>query len=82
MVVHRKDPLASVKWLSAIELTDHPFAGYFQTTKYRYEVEGTAEPVRRPWVKTLTTPDNATSSAKKERVREGGPGQQPESGHS
>jgi DMSO/TMAO reductase YedYZ molybdopterin-dependent catalytic subunit len=47
--------VASVKWLSAIELTDHPFAGYFQTTKYRYEVEGTAEPVTLQRVKALIT---------------------------
>ena len=47
--------VASVKWLRAIELTGRPFAGYFQTTKYRYEVEGTAEPVTLQRVKALIT---------------------------
>jgi DMSO/TMAO reductase YedYZ molybdopterin-dependent catalytic subunit len=29
--------VASVKWLTEIEVTDRPFDGYFQTTKYWYE---------------------------------------------
>lgn len=29
--------VASVKWLSRIEVIDHPFKGYFQTKKYTYQ---------------------------------------------
>ncbi|MDQ4501460.1 sulfite oxidase [Sinomonas sp. ASV322] len=47
--------VASVKWLSAIELTDHPFAGYYQATKYRYESDETSEPVTLQRVKSLIT---------------------------
>ncbi|NUP75296.1 MAG: molybdopterin-dependent oxidoreductase, partial [Sinomonas sp.] len=47
--------VASVKWLCAIELTDRPFAGHFQTTKYQYEVEGATEPVTLQRVKALIT---------------------------
>src|SRR3569833_2148880 len=31
--------MASVKWLSAIHVTTHPFQGYFQTTDYAYRKE-------------------------------------------
>jgi DMSO/TMAO reductase YedYZ molybdopterin-dependent catalytic subunit/rhodanese-related sulfurtransferase/glyoxylase-like metal-dependent hydrolase (beta-lactamase superfamily II) len=38
--------VASVKWLTAIELADRPFHGYFQTDKYWYEPDGAPrEPV-------------------------------------
>ncbi|MEA5453974.1 sulfite oxidase [Sinomonas sp. JGH33] len=45
--------VASVKWLHAIELTDHPFVGHFQTTTYQYEVEGASYAVTLQRVKSL-----------------------------
>jgi DMSO/TMAO reductase YedYZ molybdopterin-dependent catalytic subunit len=48
--------VASVKWLTTIELADHPFDGYFQTDKYRYEAHGTpGRPVTLQRVRALIT---------------------------
>ncbi|MCV2489877.1 sulfite oxidase [Geodermatophilus sp. YIM 151500] len=51
--------VASVKWLTEIELTDRPFEGYFQTEKYRYEWNGAdrprSEPVTLQRVRALIT---------------------------
>ena len=48
--------VASVKWLMAIELIDHPFDGYFQADKYCYETGGAArEPVTLQRVRALIT---------------------------
>jgi DMSO/TMAO reductase YedYZ molybdopterin-dependent catalytic subunit/rhodanese-related sulfurtransferase/glyoxylase-like metal-dependent hydrolase (beta-lactamase superfamily II) len=48
--------VASVKWLTAIELVDHAFDGYWQTTKYCYETdEGDREPVTLQRVRALIT---------------------------
>jgi DMSO/TMAO reductase YedYZ molybdopterin-dependent catalytic subunit len=48
--------VASVKWLTAIELVDHPFDGYFQADKYWYESEGAdREPVTLQRVRALIT---------------------------
>jgi DMSO/TMAO reductase YedYZ molybdopterin-dependent catalytic subunit len=48
--------VASVKWLTAIELVDHPFDGHFQTTKYWYETdEGGRQPVTLQRVRALIT---------------------------
>jgi len=48
--------VASVKWLTAIELADSPFRGYFQTGKYWYEVDGgPREPVTLQRVRALIT---------------------------
>jgi DMSO/TMAO reductase YedYZ molybdopterin-dependent catalytic subunit/rhodanese-related sulfurtransferase len=48
--------VASVKWLTAIELVDHPFDGYWQTTRYCYETpEGDREPVTLQRVRALIT---------------------------
>jgi DMSO/TMAO reductase YedYZ molybdopterin-dependent catalytic subunit len=48
--------VASVKWLTAIELTDHPFDGYFQTAKYCYEVNGAPrQPVTLQRVRAVIT---------------------------
>jgi DMSO/TMAO reductase YedYZ molybdopterin-dependent catalytic subunit len=48
--------VASVKWLLAIKLADRPFDGYFQTTKYCYETDGTPrEPVTQQRVRALIT---------------------------
>jgi DMSO/TMAO reductase YedYZ molybdopterin-dependent catalytic subunit len=40
--------VASVKWLTEIELIDQPFAGHFQATKYWYEWERDGQTVREP----------------------------------
>jgi DMSO/TMAO reductase YedYZ molybdopterin-dependent catalytic subunit/rhodanese-related sulfurtransferase/glyoxylase-like metal-dependent hydrolase (beta-lactamase superfamily II) len=48
--------VASVKWLATIELADHPFDGYFQTTKYCYEVDGAPrQPVTLQRVRAVIT---------------------------
>jgi DMSO/TMAO reductase YedYZ molybdopterin-dependent catalytic subunit len=48
--------VASVKWLTAIEVVDRRFEGHFQTDKYHYEIDGTArEPVTIQRVRALIT---------------------------
>jgi DMSO/TMAO reductase YedYZ molybdopterin-dependent catalytic subunit len=48
--------VASVKWLIAIELADHPSDGYFHADKYWYETEGAPrEPVTLQHVRALIT---------------------------
>ena len=47
--------VASVKWLSAIEVIDRPFDGYFQVDKYCYELSGAKEPVTLQRVRALIT---------------------------
>jgi DMSO/TMAO reductase YedYZ molybdopterin-dependent catalytic subunit len=48
--------VASVKWLTAIELAGRPFHGYFQTGKYRYEADGTpGAPVTLQRVRAVIT---------------------------
>jgi len=48
--------VASVKWLTTIELADHPLDGYFQTDKYWYEARGTPrQPVTLQRVRALIT---------------------------
>ena len=51
--------MASVKWLTELEVVAEPFDGYFQATRYVYEIErdGTTvrEPVRRQRVRSLIT---------------------------
>ena len=52
--------VASVKWLTDIELVDQPFNGYFQTTKYCYETDGAPrEPVTLQRVRALITDPHA-----------------------
>jgi DMSO/TMAO reductase YedYZ molybdopterin-dependent catalytic subunit len=43
--------VASVKWLSEIEVIDRPFSGHFQTERYVFE----SEPVRHQRVRALIT---------------------------
>jgi DMSO/TMAO reductase YedYZ molybdopterin-dependent catalytic subunit len=54
--------VASVKWLTDIELIGPPFAGHFQTAKYWYEwqrgSENEREPVTRMNVRALITEPN------------------------
>ncbi|PYV19539.1 MAG: oxidoreductase, partial [Acidobacteria bacterium] len=40
--------VASVKWLTEIEVLDHPFIGHYQTEKYWYEWGPDAHPAREP----------------------------------
>ena len=40
--------VASVKWLTEIELIDRPFSGYYQVDKYWYEWEREGHSVREP----------------------------------
>ena len=40
--------VASVKWLTAIEVIDHPFLGYYQADVYQYEREVDGQIVREP----------------------------------
>jgi DMSO/TMAO reductase YedYZ molybdopterin-dependent catalytic subunit len=40
--------VASVKWLTEIELIDRPFAGHYQAEKYWYEWERNGQIVREP----------------------------------
>ena len=51
--------VASVKWLTEIELVPTPFAGHYQTEKYQYEWESdgrvTREPVTLQQVRALIT---------------------------
>jgi DMSO/TMAO reductase YedYZ molybdopterin-dependent catalytic subunit/rhodanese-related sulfurtransferase/glyoxylase-like metal-dependent hydrolase (beta-lactamase superfamily II) len=48
--------VASVKWLTTIELVDHPFNGYFQADKYWYETdEAPREPVTLQRVRAMIT---------------------------
>ena len=48
LVVPRWYAVASVKWLTDIELIDHTFAGHYQGDKYRYEWEREGRVVREP----------------------------------
>lgn len=45
--------MASVKWLSAIDVRTAPFTGYFQSKRYVYDVDGTQTPVSRALVKSM-----------------------------
>jgi DMSO/TMAO reductase YedYZ molybdopterin-dependent catalytic subunit len=51
--------IASVKWLTEIEVVDHPFTGYYQADKYQYEWErdgvSRREPVTLQRVRSLIT---------------------------
>jgi DMSO/TMAO reductase YedYZ molybdopterin-dependent catalytic subunit len=50
--------VASVKWLTAIELIDRPFTGYYQHEKYWFEPDGNAvarEPISLQRVRALVT---------------------------
>ncbi len=47
--------VASVKWLTEIEVTDRPFEGHFQVERYIYDRSGVTEPVRYMKVRSLIT---------------------------
>lgn len=48
VIVPRWYAVASVKWLTEIEVTDVAFNGYFQHDKYVYEWEDNHQPAREP----------------------------------
>ena len=48
LIVPRWYAVASVKWLSEIELIDRTFTGHFQGDKYRYEWERDGQVVSEP----------------------------------
>jgi DMSO/TMAO reductase YedYZ molybdopterin-dependent catalytic subunit len=48
LIVPRWYAVASVKWLTEIELIDAPFDGYYQGNKYWYEWERDGRPTREP----------------------------------
>ncbi len=50
--------MASVKWLTAIEVLDHPFDGFQNRVAYRYQADADdpGEPVTRMRVKSLMAP--------------------------
>lgn len=50
--------MASVKWLSSIEVTSEPFLGFQQAAAYRYQVDAVdpGEPVTRMRVRALMVP--------------------------
>ena len=63
--------VASVKWLTDIELIGHTFAGHFQTEKYWYEWwrgEGVREPVTRMQVRALFTEPNQGSEIERGKI--------------
>jgi DMSO/TMAO reductase YedYZ molybdopterin-dependent catalytic subunit len=59
LIVPRWYAVASVKWLTEIELIDHTFSGHYQGDKYRYEWERdgrvVSEPVTLQRVRALVT---------------------------
>lgn len=67
LVVPRFYAVASVKWLTDVELVDRPFRGYFQADRYVYRAPGIAEyPVTTMRVRSLIT-----SHADGQRVPDG-----------
>ena len=48
LIVPRWYAVASVKWLTGIDVTDTPFGGHYQVDKYRYEWERHGKMVREP----------------------------------
>ncbi|MDQ4146534.1 MAG: molybdopterin-dependent oxidoreductase, partial [Pseudomonadota bacterium] len=48
LIVPRWYAVASVKWLTEIELIDRPFTGYYQDNRYWYEWERNGQVVREP----------------------------------
>jgi DMSO/TMAO reductase YedYZ molybdopterin-dependent catalytic subunit len=67
--------VASVKWLTDIEVVDTPFDGFFQTARYHFEIERDGvvrrEPVRHQRVRSLVTEphDGATASRGEVAIR-------------
>ncbi len=47
--------MASVKWVTSLQLVSEPFTGYFQRDRYVYDVAGEVRPVTRMLVKSMIT---------------------------
>jgi DMSO/TMAO reductase YedYZ molybdopterin-dependent catalytic subunit len=62
--------MASVKWLTSIEVSDQPFQGYWQTATYSYWTRHSGEPVSRP-VTEMQIKSEIARPARHERVRAG-----------
>ena len=45
--------MASVKWLTSLDVRAEPFTGYFQTKRYVYDLDGHIAPVARALVKSM-----------------------------
>ena len=56
--------VASVKWLTEIEVTDRPFDGHFQVERYIYDTSQGTQPVKFLRVRSLITgPEDGTTIA-------------------
>lgn len=62
--------VASVKWLTSIEVTDKPFGGYWQTAEYAYWKRHSGEPVSVP-VRQLQIKSEIARPTRNEAVRAG-----------
>jgi DMSO/TMAO reductase YedYZ molybdopterin-dependent catalytic subunit len=68
LIVPRWYAVASVKWLTEVELIDRPFVGHYQGDKYRYEWErdgrAVSEPVTLQRVRALITEPSSQSEVR------------------
>jgi DMSO/TMAO reductase YedYZ molybdopterin-dependent catalytic subunit len=62
--------MASVKWLTSIEVTDQPFQGYWQTATYSYWTRHSGEPVSLP-VTEMQIKSEIARPARHEAIRAG-----------
>jgi len=62
--------MASVKWLSSLELLTAPYTGYFQRRRYVYDTDAGIEPVTTARVKSIiTSPLDGSTSGRELVVR-------------
>ena len=64
--------MASVKWLTGIEVTDRPFQGYWQTAAYTYWNRHSGEPVAVP-VREMQVKSEIARPARGERISTANP---------
>ncbi len=62
--------VASVKWLTSIEVVDSPFAGYWQTAEYAYWKRHSGEPVSVP-VREMQIKSEIARPTRNEAIRAG-----------
>jgi DMSO/TMAO reductase YedYZ molybdopterin-dependent catalytic subunit len=67
--------MASVKWLSRIEVLDRPYQGFQQVRTYRYraDADGPATPITHMRVKSLMVPPGIPDFYTRDRLVEAGP---------